>query len=210
MRGAACSSSSSSTRQRACSPAPRYFFVGGCSPVKTPQAFAPMRRAPSVKTAPIAPWRIPHWMRFRRSTFESRPTFHAASAISSPTVAIALRTRSSTFTAIAAVVPARCQPLNGHARDEVVDEPTCDRERARDGRQLVGAIPGGLDELGVVELDLAACPACGEPDHQLARERPRLAREVAHVLDRDPDLLAHLAANRLLERLARLDEAREH
>src|SRR5262249_29053971 len=44
-------------------------------------------------------------------------------------------------------------------------------------------------------------------DHDLMRERPRLAAEVADVLHRYARLLTHLARDALLERLARLHEA---
>ena len=52
-------------------------------------------------------------------------------------------------------------------------------------------------------------PLGAEPDHQAVRERPRLAAVVADVADLDADLLAHLADDGLLERLARLDEPGE-
>ena len=76
-------------------------------------------------------------------------------------------------------------------------------------RQRVGREPAGLGELAVVCDDLAAGPARGEADHERAGERPRLAAEVAHVVDRDPGLLVDLAGDGLLERLADLDEPGE-
>ena len=48
-----------------------------------------------------------------------------------------------------------------------------------------------------------------KPSMSERRERPRLRGDVARVGDLDAGLLAHLARDRLLERLARLDEARE-
>ena len=50
----------------------------------------------------------------------------------------------------------------------------------------------------------------GEADHERVGERPGLAREVADVGDLDADLLLEFARHALLERLAGLDEAREH
>ena len=55
-----------------------------------------------------------------------------------------------------------------------------------------------------------AAVARRESQHQRVRERPRLAPEVAHVLDFDAGLFEHLAKDRLLEALAGLDEARQH
>jgi branched-chain amino acid aminotransferase len=66
-----------------------------------------------------------------------------------------------------------------------------------------------LGDLRRVDADLAAGVFGGEADHQRVGERPRLAADVAHVGDLDPHLLTDLAADRLLERLARLDEAGE-
>ena len=57
---------------------------------------------------------------------------------------------------------------------------------------------------------VAAHPVRGEADHERVRERPRLAREVGDPVDLDADLLLELAGDALLERLAGLDEARQH
>ena len=54
---------------------------------------------------------------------------------------------------------------------------------------------------------LAGLPRRDEAEHQRRRERPRLGREVARRPDAHAALLAHLADDRLLEALARLDEA---
>src|SRR5262249_13625483 len=49
----------------------------------------------------------------------------------------------------------------------------------------------------------------GEPDHQRVGERPGLATEVTQVGQADPRLFEDLAMDRLLQRLARFDEAGE-
>src|SRR6185503_14033719 len=46
-------------------------------------------------------------------------------------------------------------------------------------------------------------------DHQAERKRPRLRREIAHAVHAHAHLLEHFAPHRFLDRLARLDEARE-
>src|ERR1700730_15556375 len=93
--------------------------------------------------------------------------------------------------------------------DEVVDQPARDRERPGDLRQLLWPEPAGLAQLVLVDPELVAERPCDEPDHQLTREWPGLAAEVAHVTDLDARLLAHLAADGLLESLTGLDEAGE-
>ena len=73
--------------------------------------------------------------------------------------------------------------------------------------------PVRLGDLGLVENEVARLVAGAEPDHQAVRERPWLRALVADVVDREPDLLADLAYDALLERLAGLDEpgeARQH
>ena len=64
-------------------------------------------------------------------------------------------------------------------------------------------------DFGGVRPQLAAGVFGGIRDHQRMRERPRLAGEVADVADRDAYFLAHLAVDAILDRLSRLDEARE-
>ena len=50
-----------------------------------------------------------------------------------------------------------------------------------------------------------------EPHHELARERPRLRRDVPHArrIDHHPALLQHLTSHGLLQRLALVHESRE-
>ena len=67
-----------------------------------------------------------------------------------------------------------------------------------------------VDQLGLLDAQVAADPGGREADHERVRERPGLAGEVGDVGDLDADLLLELARDALLERLARLDEAREH
>ena len=80
-------------------------------------------------------------------------------------------------------------------------------------------IPGGIigrssarnhwaSTISFSSMTMSPLGPCGlEPDHQRVRERPRLAGDVAHVGDRHADLLAHLAVDGLLHRLAGLHEA---
>src|SRR5262249_43388568 len=94
-------------------------------------------------------------------------------------------------------------------RERRVDQAARDAELRRNERQVVLSEPAGVEQLLLVDPDLAVCVPRREADHQRMRERPRLAAEVADVCDLDPDLLADLAGHSLLQRLARLDEARE-
>ena len=76
----------------------------------------------------------------------------------------------------------------------------------------IGALePAHFRQLAVARPRLRAAVRYGlEPDHQRARERPRLRGDVADLADLHARLLAHLAPDRLLERLAGLDEAGQH
>ena len=67
--------------------------------------------------------------------------------------------------------------------------------------QRASAISAPSTSMSVVARDPA------EADHQARRQRPRLVAEVGHVAHGDADLLQHLAAYGVLERLPRLDEA---
>ena len=67
----------------------------------------------------------------------------------------------------------------------------------------------GVLDLVAVDLDLGGLGAGDEAEHQAGRERPGLVAEVLHLADPDPDLLGDLTAYGVLERLARLAEARE-
>ena len=75
-------------------------------------------------------------------------------------------------------------------------------------RQAEAQREGG-DPRGPIVV-VSALSGVTEAHHQRVRERPRLAAEVPDVRHVDPDLLAHLARDALLERLAGVDEAREH
>src|SRR5262249_6619384 len=77
-------------------------------------------------------------------------------------------------------------------------------------RQVLAVVPVRLGQLLRVDADLAGGVAGGEADHELVRERPGLAAEVAQVADLDPRFLVDLARDRLLPPLARLDEAGQH
>src|SRR4051812_25817320 len=84
-----------------------------------------------------------------------------------------------------------------------------DADAGWDRREGGGAVPLGVEDLAAVGADLAAGPVGEEADHERVGEGPRLAAEVPNVRDLDADLFAHLAGDRLLERLADFDEARE-
>src|SRR5215212_7622613 len=95
----------------------------------------------------------------------------------------------------------------GHER---VDHGPRDADPGRERREVVHPIPAGVLYLLRVHSKLAAGIIGGKPDHERVRERPRLAPEVPHVRDLDPDLLAYLPLYGLLYRFAWLDEARQH
>src|SRR5689334_766461 len=118
-----------------------YFRVGGCSPVSTPHAFAPSRRAVSVKTAPIDPWTMPQAIRFFRSAFSSRPTVHAFSAIPSPTRAMPVRIA---FTGLQ-----RTAPEQGCADDDRAEGGELEAARGAAGQALVEEDEAGDDRDGV-------------------------------------------------------------
>jgi len=78
-------------------------------------------------------------------------------------------------------------------------------------RELGTREPAGLGDLVAVDLGGAGIIRPGVvPEHQRARERPRLTAEVPDVVravaDDDPGLLEHLASHRTFGRLPRLDE----
>ena len=99
--------------------------------------------------------------------------------------------------------------LKAAAANEVVDQGAGDREARRQAGQAVDPEPAGVLDLRLLRADLSRVPVGHEADHQRVRERPGLAAEVADVPHLDPHLLAHLAGDRLLQRLARLDETGE-
>ena len=86
--------------------------------------------------------------------------------------------------------------------------------RASACAHLVAGEPRGLGDLAVVEGEfLIGIADRMEADHQGARERPRLAAEVAHIAHGQPDFLADLPHDTGFERLAGFDESgqqREH
>src|SRR6266849_5788717 len=93
---------------------------------------------------------------------------------------------------------------------EVVDQLTRDAEPWRDlRRQLVRGKPSGLGDFRRVCGDLAGGPLGRETNHQRSRERPRLTAEVADVGDEDSRLFLNFPLDRMLERFADFDEARQ-
>src|ERR1700722_6204304 len=69
--------------------------------------------------------------------------------------------------------------------------------------------PAGVVELGLVDDDVARDRLRVAADHERHRERPGLRGEIGDPPADDAGLLAGLAPNRRLDRLARLDEAGE-
>ena len=96
------------------------------------------------------------------------------------------------------------------------------RDRHREGRlqpsgcvagehqpHLLALEPAAVLQLRRVALDLGRQRLGVAADHQRGGERPGLARMIGDAADRDAGLLLHLAPHRLLDRLARLQEAGE-
>ena len=84
------------------------------------------------------------------------------------------------------------------------------RASSSDARQQEAAlVPLGVFQFLGIDRDGAASGARVKSQHERGRERPGLRRVIGHLVDRDAGLLEHLARDRLLEALARLDEARE-
>src|SRR5438270_11835587 len=88
-----------------------------------------------------------------------------------------------------------------------VDQPPGQAEGAGQLRQFLGPEPAGVDDLGVLDPDLARSVARVEADNQLARKGRGLAGEVGDRLDLDADLLLDLPGYGTLERFARFDAA---
>jgi hypothetical protein len=79
--------------------------------------------------------------------------------------------------------------------------------RAADRRaDLVAGVPAHVLQLAVAGHRIARRVASVEAEHQRDRERPRLGLQVADVANGDAGLLQHLARDRVLQPLARLDE----
>src|SRR5580698_1852090 len=95
---------------------------------------------------------------------------------------------------------------NLHLGYPSVDELARNAQPRRYRRQGVRSEPARLDDLYPVDANVAAGVVRGEPDHQRMREGPRLASEIPDASHLDADLLAHLARERIFERLADLDE----
>ena len=93
--------------------------------------------------------------------------------------------------------------------EALVQSPACKRRP-----HLVAGEPRRLGDLAVVERELFIRVTEGvEADHQRARKGPGLAAQITHVADGQADLLADLADDTDLKRLAGLDEPcqqREH
>src|SRR5262249_38236191 len=98
----------------------------------------------------------------------------------------------------------------GRLFQEAGDQPPCDAEGGRPVVRVghpVDVEPAGLSDLRLLYGDLAATVPSEEADHKLAWKRPGLTSEVADVLHLNADFLADLAGDRLLQRLAGLDES---
>ncbi|MEE9603330.1 MAG: hypothetical protein V3V75_08505, partial [Thermoguttaceae bacterium] len=67
--------------------------------------------------------------------------------------------------------------------------------------------PAGILEFVIADSDLVAGGVGGEADHERRGERPRLRGVVAHLAHVDAGLFLDLAAHRLFQALARLDES---
>src|SRR5262249_28808717 len=76
-------------------------------------------------------------------------------------------------------------------------------------RHLLAVEPAGAGKLAVVDHDVMGDRLGVAADHQRGREWPRLRSEVSDAPTHDARLFAGLAANRILDRLAWLDEAGE-
>src|SRR3954454_19517193 len=74
---------------------------------------------------------------------------------------------------------------------------------------LLAGVPLDVLELLIADRRLAAAVGRAEPEHLRRREGPRLRGDVVDLTDDQARLLAHLARDGLLERFARLHEARE-
>src|SRR5207249_902317 len=69
--------------------------------------------------------------------------------------------------------------------------------------------PADVEHLFRIDGDRLAEALAVEPEHDVAGKRPGLARVILHRADGYARLLEHLASHRLLQRLARLNEAGE-
>src|SRR5208282_135719 len=67
--------------------------------------------------------------------------------------------------------------------------------------------PARVLELVAIDVELGRDGLGMEAEHDRGRKRPRLGGVVAHVRNADAGLLEHLARDRVLQALARLDEA---
>src|SRR5436190_21027394 len=76
-------------------------------------------------------------------------------------------------------------------------------------RDLLAVEPAAVVELGAVDHDLGRERLGVAADHQRGRERPGLRPEIGDAPADDAGLLAGFPPHRILDRLARLDEARE-
>ncbi|MPN64788.1 hypothetical protein SDC9_212565 [bioreactor metagenome] len=86
------------------------------------------------------------------------------------------------------------------------DDIVRNRPLARNVRQAVRREKSGGFDFRTVRGDVAGIILSEAPEHEGVAKRPELAVEVADVLDRNPNFLPHLAANRLLQRFAAFDE----
>src|SRR4051812_13169744 len=120
---------------------------------------------------------------------------HTSQTISAPT--------SKTRSPIMKIHPSSVTSPPRLAPDPVFEQPSCDREARRDPQRAVALLHGGLHvgafepphivQLVVDPARLAGHPRRREAEHQRARERPRLGRDVLGPAHLHARLLPHLA-----------------
>src|SRR5512134_1034678 len=107
---------------------------------------------------------------------------------------IATASASNPPAAMAPALPARMT-----ARQVRVDEFARDRNAGGYlGQNVPRTEPARSGDLVRIQHQFAARVLGRERNHQRVRKRPRLAGEVAQVLDGEPHLLEHLAMDRVL------------
>src|SRR4051794_30589070 len=174
------------------------------------------RRPSSYISSSVEGWTVsPRKSRRKSACFSSTMTSTPARARRKPSIMPAGPPPTTQQRQASAKLWAIGRALEPAAGEEVRDrhgrrdqEPV--RVAALDHRaHLVAREPAAGLELVAIEGDLLAQRLAEAADHQRGREGPGLRGEVAHLADRHARLLLGLAANRVLDRLAGLDEAGE-